>query len=255
MGAVFDPLSEICADDAQYTINFKPSYTPTHYAIRFGAKAQSAGFVDQVQPYTDQFITVPVPQPCYPDYYDATVQLIDSTYLCVDVTVPLNFAVLYPDTLLKHQFNNVLSSRNESYNGGFQFSSYQWYKNGNPLPGETGSYLYMGQGASISTSDSYRVMITRADGTSLMSCDFVSPGPKPQITVVPLIVGTSQQVRITLVGKGTAKLWTTGGILLRTEPLYGSGYIVAPRDQGIYLLQVITEEGASEIFRLVVTTQ
>ena len=254
MTVVFDPLSEICADDPDFTINFTPSYTPTHYAIRFGNKAQSVGFVDQVGVYADQFITVPLPQPCVPDYYDATIQFLDSTYLCGDILMPFNFAVLYPDSIIKQKFNNVLSLRNENYNGGFHFSAYQWYKNGNPLPGETGSYMYLGENNSLNSGDHYRVMITRADGTSLMSCDYVVTGARPQISVMPLIVGSSEQIRINITGKGVAKLWSTGGILLRTEPLLEGGRIVAPREAGVYILQVITDEGDREVFRIVVSS-
>ena len=252
MTVVFDPLSEICADDADFTINFTPSYSPTHYAIRFGNRASSAGFVDQSGVYADQYLTIPLPTSCIPDIYDATIEFTDSTYLCGNVVMPFHFSVLYPDSIMRQKFDNVLSLKNEDYNGGFQFSSYQWYKNGNPMVGETGSYIYLGEGNGFSQSDSYRVLITRYDGTSLMSCEFFPITRRPQITVMPTILGSSEQIRINISGKGIANLWSTGGILLRSETIFESGRIVAPREPGIYILQVV--DGVDQqVFRLVVT--
>ncbi len=252
LSIVFDPVAEICADDPNFTITFTPSYNPTSYAINFGATALAAGFVDIESPYLDNSITVTLPDVCPPDYYTANIIFYDSTYFCGNVIMPMNFAVLYPDTIMKQKFNNVISLKNSDFNGGFNFTSYQWYKNGAPIPGETSSYIYLGEGNTLSTTDNYRVSVTRADGSSLMSCPYTPKSPRPAINITPSIVGPSEQIRITILGKGEAKLWTTGGILLRSVTLYENNYIIAPSEPGVYLLQVV-DESERRVERIVVT--
>ena len=148
----------------------------------------------------------------------------------------------------------MLALTNSQYNGGFTYAGYQWYKNNAPLPGQTGSYLYLGEGAALSAGDEYRVAITRADGSTLMSCPYTPKSSKPQIGVYPTIVGSNERITITIVGKGIATLWSTGGILLRTFKLDGHTEVIAPSEEGIYLLQVIDDE-SKQAFRVVVSTK
>lgn len=254
LSVTFDPVAEICADDANFIVNYTPSYSPTSYEVRFGATALAAGFVDQQSNIMDNSIVIPLPSSCAPDYYSANILFYDSTYFCGNIIMPMNFAVLYPDSIFKQKFNNVLSLKNSEYNGGFNFSSYQWYKNGVPLTGETSSYIYLGEGVSFNSSDNYRVAITRADGSTLMSCEFAPVPPRPTISVMPSIVGPAEQIRITILGKGEAKLWTPGGLLLRSVSMSDEAYVSAPSEPGVYLLQVV-DENDRQTLRIVVTSR
>ena len=118
LSVTLDPISEICADDAEFKIQFTPSVAPSHYTIDFSASALAAGFVNQSNVYVDNTITVPLPAVCMPDFYSATLTFYDTVHYCGDVTLPISFAVLYPDTIIKQKFNNVWALINHQYNGG-----------------------------------------------------------------------------------------------------------------------------------------
>lgn len=66
------------------------------------------------------------------------------------------------------RWDDVLSVKNSNYNGGYEFSAFQWYRNGEPIPGAEKSYLVMPGG--LSPADEYIVLLTLTDGTTIKSC-------------------------------------------------------------------------------------
>ena len=71
---------------------------------------------------------------------------------------------------------------------------------------------------------------------------------------MPSIVGPAEQIRITILGKGEAKLWTPGGLLLRSVSMSDEAYVSAPSEPGVYLLQVV-DENDRQTLRIVVTSR
>lgn len=168
--------SEFCADDA--FLNFAFVYDgqrPISYTIRFSEEAKSEGFVD----LTDQVITedkvVSVPffrkENQYPRPGDYTATILLSNGFCSDsVTMQeVEFRIKYPSWIMEQHWNDVISLLVDSLNGGYKFSEYQWYYNGQPMFGENEPYLYVYP--SLDMQGEYTVELTRVgDGEKILAC-------------------------------------------------------------------------------------
>lgn len=79
--------------------------------------------------------------------------------------------VRYSSTLIQQRWNDVLGILNADYNGGYVFSSYQWYKDGQPIDGATSPY-YWAENA-LQTASEYAVLLVReGEERGLMSCGY-----------------------------------------------------------------------------------
>lgn len=249
-------LGQICADDSAFMVSFvdRGSVTPTDYRIEFSQAAKAQGFLDFDGILEDKSsIDIEMPQPLRPGIYGATLVLWDSVYHCGETRVPFEYTVLIPDSVVIQKFGNVLSLKNRDYNGGLDFKSYQWYLNGSAIPGATGAYYYLGEGNTFNLGDTYQVLITLTDGTQLFTCP-VTPRPAlPTITAYPSVLTYGAPITITVPSVGNAKLWTVTGILLKSAQMAeGQNTLEAPYKDGMYLLDVTTENGEKETFRVVV---
>lgn len=112
-----------------------------------------------------------------PGIYEATLQFSD-TYCHKTVELPVQFTILYPSSIIKYKFNNVLSVYLPGYGGnaGYTFTAYQWYKNGEAIEGATGPTYY--QPEPFTEGDRFHVLLTDKNGLTLPSCEL-------EITVVP----------------------------------------------------------------------
>ena len=110
-----------------------------------------------------------------PGIYKMELSLKDASEECLgtDTTITRTISIKYPESVVVLKFNNVLAVLNAQYNGGYEFIGFQWYKNGELLPGETGAVYHTM--APFTTGDTYYVELTDAAGNILPSCDFVIP--------------------------------------------------------------------------------
>ncbi len=77
------------------------------------------------------------------------------------------------DEIIKQKYNNVLLvNNNPETNGGYRFTDFKWYKNGQLI--STGQYYSAGEDASdrLDSNASYSVSLTTSDGKVLPSCEF-----------------------------------------------------------------------------------
>ena len=100
-----------------------------------------------------------------PDHYEAVVRVY--TPFCEPQEVPISFNVNFASSTIKLKWDNVLAILNEKYNGGYEFSSYQWYKNNVAIQGATGSWYHTDN--SLEEAE-YSVDVTLKDGTELKIC-------------------------------------------------------------------------------------
>ena len=59
---------------------------------------------------------------------------------CISYSYDFKIELYYPSATLD-QKNGIVAIMNDDYNGGYNFVSYQWYRNGEKLDGETKSYV------------------------------------------------------------------------------------------------------------------
>ena len=83
---------------------------------------------------------------------------------------PLDLAVYYPSDIFKYKYNNVLAVYKNGYGGntGYDFTGYQWYRNGQAIEGATESVYH--DANPFTAGDEYYVVLTDKNGASLPSC-------------------------------------------------------------------------------------
>jgi hypothetical protein len=131
--------------------------------------------------------------------YRVTVE-VDGCTGEVDIRVPASdITVGISATLVDQRWDDVVVvNNNPDNNGGFKFSRYQWYKNGEPISGATGQYYQEVGGLEGFYSvelDGVRV----SDGTHVhfITCEKYFSG-KSSIRVYPVPAHASQEVTIEL---------------------------------------------------------
>ncbi|MDR2841060.1 MAG: T9SS type A sorting domain-containing protein, partial [Paludibacter sp.] len=233
------PVPEICGDDYEFVIKYLVEPNVEKVSAFFDEKATAAGFTDiSAQSVSRQSITIALPTNIRPDYY--TVRLFfEGDGLTKEFRV--NFAVLYPSSIIRQKWNDVLALQNANYNGGYTFSAYEWYRNNVKIGGESGSYLYVGlNGALLDFTAQYRARITRIDdGVTLFTCP-ITPVPHTDYTPYPTFVNANQYFTINITNKlGKITIYNTFGVLIREQNIIdGANQILAPNSPGAYILKI-----------------
>ncbi len=171
---------------------FNISYTKHKGNIDGDATFRVPGYPDQTIILDDNVsngsFTVPVGNITKPGYYSGEL-LVNDLY-CPDrnpLKYTIDFTVYYPEDIFKYKYNNVLAvyKPGQGGNEGYEFTAYQWFRNGAPIEGATSSILYLGQGVTFESGDIVYVMLTDKDGMVLPSCsqvieDVKDFNPEPQ---------------------------------------------------------------------------
>ena len=233
--------------------------TPTRYDLVFSEEAKENGFTDRFdQPvgYTEEKVTIDLSNNALEGQYDASIIFHNSK--CDTQSFPIVFSIWYdPDSLINQRWNDFLSVRKTAYDAYGGFTDYQWYKDDQPLSGQTGSQLYLPE-EGLEIGSAYSVEMTRiADGERLRTCPYyptIQPGTVTLIvypTVVasqnpaPLMVRSSQNAQ--------AKLYYQSGNLVDTWMLFeGDNRHSVPSERGMYLLHIITENGERVARKIIV---
>lgn len=233
-----DSLSA-CADDSALLLPYTVSKGLTStYTVQFDSTASSAGFADATDTLSGDAIRIALPDSCRPNRYAATLTVHDD--ICGDQSFPLAFDILYSPDIVAQKWDNVLAVKNSGYNGGYDFSSFLWYRNGQPLPGETSSVLYLGENSSFDITDSYQVLLTRSDDrVSMLSCPAVLTLKQeltdyPTVTSVP--AGSPMRIAATR-DATTVRIYSVSGILYTEETVDSHhSYVTAPPVPGVYIV-------------------
>ena len=171
---------------------FNISYTKHKGNIDGDATFRVPGYPDQTivldDNVTNGSFTVPVGDITKPGYYSGEL-LVNDLY-CPDrnpLKYTIDFTVYYPEDIFKYKYNNVLAvyKPGQGGNEGYEFTAYQWFRNGMPIEGATSSILYLGQGVTFESGDVVYVLLTDKDGMVLPSCsqvieDVKDFNPQPQ---------------------------------------------------------------------------
>lgn len=254
-------LPRICAGDNNFIISYSESpypdfLKPTHYSVVFDPKSISAGFSDFSESFSGDSmeILIPLPTNIYPDTYNMKVTLYGQSN-CQSLIYNVLFDVYYPESIMDQKWDDVVALKNSRFNGGFEFYGYQWYRNGNILPGETHSYIYLGENNVLTVGDEYYVNITRNDGSTMFSCPIIARIANPPLTVTPTLVQPGGIITVNTNKKHmAARFWTPTGILIKSENIAETkNQINAPSLKGTYILELIdNEDGVRKAFNIVI---
>ena len=252
----------ICADDGFFYIQVEPTgaagdVVATDFEIIFPAGSFFADKQGEVE--GGNKIRVDIPADIYPDVYTCTIKLKNPISCADKEFVNVTFDVYYPNSIMQQKWNNVIALYNEYYNGGYQYTGYQWFKNGAMLPGETNSYIYIGAGEIFNLTDEYYVQLTRIDGSKMFSCP-IELEERSNVSVYPTIVSGGGNITIYSQSprKAVANIYTVTGILVGAENLSEAliNTIAAPTQQGTYLLEIRTQDNSErQVVPIVVSRQ
>ena len=160
---------------------------------KYAGKIEEAAFVmgNQKEPVTISndnttgTLTLPTHSIAKAGHYQGELVLTD--HWCEETfSIPVHFTVLYPDSIFRFKFNNVLAVYQPGYGGniGYDFVAYQWYLNNKAIEGATESIYCSPE--PFKQNDEVYVVLTDRNGMTLPSC--------PQVlTDIPSFAPTSNQ--------------------------------------------------------------
>lgn len=148
---------------------------PDFYTLRFGEEGYAIGLIpqsDSLRNGTDNTIEVPMPAGVKPGYYPFSIAF-DSRKNGKD-TITAELTIYYSASLIQQRWDDVLGILNSEYNGGYNFTQFQWYRNGQAIEGATEAYLYIEE--KLKAGDAYAVeMKQNGETRALRTCAYVVP--------------------------------------------------------------------------------
>ena len=191
-------------------------------------------------------------QPFKPGKY-TNARIVVSDPVCEQtLEFPVTFEVRYPVSVFAQKWDNVLAVYNKDYNGGYEFSAFQWYKNGEPIPGATGSWYH--SDTPLSPDDTYSVLLTTTDGRTILSCEknAVDKSAGTAVSVSPNMVAPGEAVTVKTDASGNALLYNALGVKEMQTAVTDGIMLQMPQRTGVYVLQLQLEDGTTHSFRLIV---
>jgi PKD repeat protein len=251
----------VCADDnivsLPYILN---KGTIDQYTLIFDNEALKQGFANVApQPITvpvglPSALEFPIPADVRPDTYSVIVKFYDLN--CADEYVDtVQFEVQYSDKVVQQKWNDVLAVLNDRYNGGYFFSGFQWYRNGVKIPGETGSYYYLGEAAVFNNIDTYQVGLQRVgENYFVLSCDIATTLHGSDITLYPTLVNSYQPVLITSAANNVSvRVFDSMGQLRIARTFSGgTSTMNMPAQTGVYMVELTEDTGARRMVQVIV---
>jgi hypothetical protein len=233
-------LSATCNDlcKEENALHIRLDYKGTAHSVRltFDSAAQASGWRDTLiaMPKDGDIV---IPARGRAGQFTCFAELLFRDMTAATVTVP--FTMPYPSSVLKQRWNDCIAVLTLDYNGGYDFVAFQWYENGEPLAGETGSILYK----QLVMGNQYSVLLTEANGMQLFSCPLtITPlsaieTPQTAIRLHPTVANPLQSIHFQSDQPASLTVYDVQG--RQTEQLIlpaGHSTFTAPAEAGLYLL-------------------
>ncbi|MBQ2520147.1 MAG: hypothetical protein II540_02540 [Paludibacteraceae bacterium] len=185
-------------------------------------------------------VAIPYPDTITPGYYKATLRF--HQYCCGIYTEDRTVEIRYRSSIVEQKWNDVLTVLSPKYNGGFEFTDFQWYKDGQLLEGETHSYLYQ----PLDMNSTYYVELKRTDGLVMTTCP-IQPEYHEQQSQYPSIVPAGQHMPMYMEQPVTIWYYTISGQLYRSFGLpQGYTSLPIPEQTGAYILKAVNAQGETQ---------
>ena len=162
-----------CEDSPSFDVHFNYlSGFADSCRVSFASAEQSIGWRDSIWRIhmEDSVIALPVPATVRAGRYPFSLHFISAKQ--GSNTVESEVLVRYASSIIQQRWNDVLGILNEQYNGGYIFTSYQWYKNGEPIVGAISPYYY--EEDNLDVNAEYSVELLREEDTMpIMTCAYM----------------------------------------------------------------------------------
>lgn len=249
----FDSVYIACADDENIAL---PYFLASGSLDTCSAVLESSlNSYDTISNVTirDNTLFIPMPDSVIPNVY--TVKLDFGPQSCGQEGEETKVSIYYSREVLAQRWNDVLAVKNEDYNGGgYQFVSFQWYKNGDPIVGATSSILYVPEGLDLSAE--YSVLLTRlSDNVTLMSCVADLADLSSAINSEYVVISNDyKNVEIDATNEARLNIWSVGGVKVgEYNILEGRNTIDIKGLVGLYIFEFIDENNFQEIQQVVLS--
>ena len=226
-------IPEYCAGDNVICLDIHTEGYIDYMHLMYSSEGQNAGLKDTIFSSNNQELCINIRDVQVGKH---TASLKAFFHQEEVLNQDLLFTILYPSSIFEQQWNDVIAVLTEKYNGGYQFTAFQWYKDGQMLPNETASYIHQ----PLSIGAEYSVLLTDANGMQLMSCPIVAID-QADISVYPTIVRVGESVKCHITDAAAILLYnSTGHILTEYQVDKGDFNIDMPHTSGIYMLRIST---------------
>ena len=210
----------------------------------FNQDAIEAGFVNIILPYNNQM------QVQYTDVragrYKVTVMGLFNEEKMFEEEKELIF--LYPSTVLKQHWNDVVAVLTHDYNGGYNFVDFKWYKNGVVLSGETHSYICQ----QLEFGAEYSALLTEDNGTQLMTCPLIAT-EHVDISLYPTLLNGAQRVKCKVSEASVVYIYDMmGNLILELNVESGETELEMPYAAGVYMAKIVTASSKVRNIKLIV---
>ncbi|MBR0194643.1 MAG: fibronectin type III domain-containing protein [Paludibacteraceae bacterium] len=228
----------VCADDGQMYLTFDIAAGQfDSLAITFNTRQLHDTVIYDP---TVSTVAIPYPDTITPGHYTATFEFYQ--FCCGIYKEKRDIELRYRSSIVAQKWNDVLTLLAPAYNGGYEFTAFQWYKNGQPIPGETHSYLYQ----DLDMNALYYVELTRPDGVVIATCP-IQPTYHEQQSDYPTIAKAAQRMPVYSEQSATVWYFTMSGQLYGTCTLpQGYGTLDIPAQPGAYILKAVTSQGQTQ---------
>jgi hypothetical protein len=254
---------EICEDDDMFEVDYRVlEGLVSGYSVRFLDKAKNEGFEDVevlfedgegVEKGASGVIEMTMPEGVRPDKYEAMLTFYNQD--CGNSEVSLPFDVLYSTEVIAQRWNDLLAVKNKDYNGGYEFVSYQWFLNGQPIEGEIGTQLYVGA-ENLDFNGVYQVLLTRKDDmVPAFTCGLTPREFSAQeLANTGVVIFSKDDVVIAEVrGLAQARVYDLSGMLCATFALTeGENHINTELQSGLYIVQIEYADGDVVLEKLII---
>lgn len=245
------PLPEICEGDSLFSLSYIVNQGEfISLTVDFDTAAGRVGFVDTIY-NTDvpTELSFRLPPDARPDWY--AVDLKFATEHCDTLVRHIPFCVLYSTDVLQQKWNDVIAVLSSEYNGGYNFTAFQWYEDGVLLQEQTKPYFYLGENRWFAYADTVQYsagLMRSGENYYIRTC---SVTPEPHADIQPYVSVSSaragQVVALALApaienGNLTVRWYSASGQLVaESYTTLANPTVVTPPTPGIYLLELRTE--------------
>ena len=267
----------ICADARSYSIPFTydpASMPPLRFSLYYSDYAkQVLGFEDVIDRdiadgETELVIELPLlpDSTKYPRPGEYMAQLYFDNGICLDsnlLAVTMPFQVKYPKWVIEQHWNDFIGVLTSTYNGGYDFTEFQWYKNGAEIIGATNPYLFEPHWLN---GVSYSAKLTRAgEMVGYMTCELEVDTTRndhlvptlPYISVVPtLVVKENPVVNILATNDGYYSITNAVGTTVASGRFIPDSHdafeVQLPSVAGTYIFKMVDDIGLQREVKVIV---
>jgi hypothetical protein len=213
-------------------------------SFEFSQAAKDAGLENTTLPYDEQM------QVQYTDVragrYKMIVMGLRNDTKAFEEEKELTF--LYPSTVLKQHWNDVVAVLTHDYNGGYNFVDFKWYKNGLLLSGETHSYICQ----QLEFGAEYSALLTEDNGTQLMTCPLIAT-EHVDISLYPTLLNRAQRINCNVSEASVVYIYDMmGNLILEFNVASGETELEMPYTSGVYMVKIVTASSKVRNIKLVV---